>query len=593
MQSYQAPLRDIRFSLEALNGYGAHYAALGAPGLGLDDAAPLLDEAAKFAERVLAPCYASGDAEGAQLRDGRVLTPSGFAAAYRQYVDAGWPQLGHDEALGGQPCPYSLRLAITECFQSANQAWTMVPALSDGAIKTLRSYAAPEQIAAFVPKLVSGEWTATMCLTEPQAGSDLGLLRARAVPSGEGRYRISGSKIFISNGDHDLADNIVHLVLARLPDAPPGVRGISLFVVPKRRLRADGSAGDANGVSCVALEHKMGLKGNATCTMAFEDAEGWLVGAPHRGLAGMFVFINKSRLGVAQQAQGHAEAAHQIALSYANTRQQGRAPNAIARADQPADRLLDQPDIRRMLLTQKAVAEGGRALVHYCAKWIDLADHADAEQRMQAERMLALLTPIAKGALSELASEAVDLGVQILGGHGYMREWGLEQRVRDVRVTRIYEGTTGIQALDLLARKVLAGERETLQHFTAEILAFAEQEPAASFYVASLRAAVIDWRRTSDAIAQRADTEPELAAAVAVDYLMLAGYVCLAYVWARAASVAAARLQTADAETDFHTAKLDTARFYFARMLPRIEVHKAAIASGSAPLDAYAAERAA
>ena len=594
MQTYQPPLRDVRFSLEELNDYGAHYASLGDKGFALDEAWPLLDEAAKFAERALVPCYASGDVEGAQLVDGRVRLPQGFAEAYTQYVDAGWPRLGHDEAVGGQPCPYSLRLAITEFYQSANQAWAAVPALSDGAIKTLRSHATPELAARFVPKLVSGEWTATMCLTESQAGSDLGLLRAKALPTDKGSYRISGNKIFISNGDHDLAEHIVHLVLARLPDAPSGVRGISLFAVPARQLRDDGSLGERNGVSCIALEHKLGIKANATCTMAFDEAEGWLVGAPHRGLAAMFVFINKSRLGVAQQAQGHAEAAHQISLTYANARLQGRAPTGAVRAELAADRLLDQPDIRRMLLTQKVVAEGGRAFVHWCAAAVDRADHGDAATQAQAEKMLGLLTPIAKGVLSELASEAVDLGVQILGGHGYTRDWGLEQRLRDVRVTRIYEGTTGIQALDLLARKVLAGERETLQQLTAEMLAFADTLGVSS-YAAPLQAAVRDWRVLSDAIAQRAGEDREWPAAIAVDYLMFAGYVCLAYLWARAAQLAAQRLATAlpDAERAFYTGKCEAAQFYFARILPRTATHKAVITSGEAGLSAYVAERAA
>lgn len=584
MSSYRPPIEDVLFSLTQLHDFGSHYQALGSDGMDLDQMRLLIEAASQFASRCLNPCYAAGDTQGAQWRDGEVLLPDGFESAYRQYVEAGWPQLGHDEAWGGHPCPYSARLVVNEFFQAANQAWAMVPTLSEGAIKTLASHAGAEQKALFLPKLVSGEWTATMCLTEPQAGSDLGLIRSRATPLGDGLYRINGDKIFISNGDHALTDNIVHLVLARLPEAPPGTRGISLFLVPKRRVLADGSLAERNGVHCTGLEHKMGLRGSATCALRFEDAEGWLVGSPHRGLQGMFLFINKSRLGVAQQAQGQAEAAYQIALRYAKTRLQGRNPCGARRPELAADALIDHADIRRMLLTQQVIAEGGRALVHLCAKWIDVADYGEASQRLAAERRLGLLTPITKGVLSELGCEAIDLGLQVLGGHGYAREWTLEQRLRDVRITRIYEGTTGVQAQDLLARKVLGTEREVLQDFASEILEFTHREPLRAD---KLRAAVLEWLAVSDELAQRQHEDAELISSVAIDYLMLSGYVCLAYVWALAESAARNQFRGGQAAASFYQGKCDAARFYFARILPRTEMHLAAIRSASVSTKAY------
>ena len=586
MQPYQAPLRDVRFCLDELLDYPVHYRALPlAADLQPEHVTVILEEVAKFVEDVLAPLYLSGDTEGARCENGRVTSPQGFAAAYRRYVEAGWPRLGHDAAYGGQPVPYSLKLAVSEFMQAANHPWCMYALSNDGGIRTLLSHARPEQIDAFVPKLVSGEWTGTMCLTEPQCGSDLNLMRCRAEPTGQGTYRVSGTKIFISSGEHDFSDNIVHLVLARLPDALPGTRGISLFVIPKLKLNADGSTGTRNGVTCVSIEHKMGLKASATCTLAFDGAEGWLVGEPNRGLNAMFVFINKSRLSTAQQAQAHAEAAFQASHAYAGERVAGRAPGSGP--DRPADPIVKHPDIRRMLLTQKAMAEGGRALVLYCAKWVDLADSDDVKIRSRAQQRLALLTPIAKGTLSEWGSEAADLGIQVLGGHGYMKEWGLEQRVRDVRVTRIYEGTTGIQGMDLLGRKILGPQQETLQEFTQEILDFCvenETSRSAATLLTRLTRAVMLWRTTTENIAAKHAADPSLVPSIAVDYMMLAGYVSVAYMWARAACVSEAKLATAAGEPGFYAAKIQTARFYFDKLLPRIATCAEAIATGSEAL---------
>jgi len=585
MHAYKAPLRDVLFSLHELNGYQAHYGALaGVTAPSADETRLILAEGAKFAERVIAPLNQSGDSEGARWNDGMVTSPTGFKEAYQQYVDAGWPRLGHSELHGGQDAPFSLKQAMMEFLQGANHAWCMYAALNDGAIKTLLGFAQPAQIEAIVPKLVSGEWIGTMGLTEAQSGSDLSLVRTRAEPAGEGRYRIWGTKMFTSSGENDFGSNIVHLVLARLPDAPSGTRGVSLFAVPKLKITADGSLGESNATRCVSIEHKMGIKGSATCVMAFDGAEGWLVGEPNRGLNCMFVFINKSRLGVGVQAHAHAEAAFQASLAYARERLQGRAPGGPVAPEKPADPLIAHADIRRMLLTQKAIAEGGRALTHLCGKWVDLADWGDASVRLRAERRLALLTPICKGALSEFACEAADLGIQVLGGHGYVKEWGVEQRLRDVRVARIYEGATGIQAMDLLGRKIIGPERETLLEFTQEILEFCALDGAAggaAGLLTQLKNAVDLWRSVNDEIAAAAAADAALVGAVAVDYLMLSGYVTLAYVWARAAAVAAARLRAGTPEERFYRAKLQTARFYFAKILPRVLSHREAIRSGS------------
>lgn len=579
MTTYKAPIQDTLYSLLDLHGFATHYASL-APEMGLDAGTlgAILEAVGQFAERELAPLNASGDLAGARWEAGRVHTPAGFAAAYARFVADGWPALAQARAHGGQGLPYSLQMAGSEFLQSANQAWCMYALLNDGAIKTLLQGASPALLNMFLPKLVSGEWTATMCLTEAQAGSDLGLLRTRAEPIGDGRYCITGNKIFISSGEHDLAPNIVHLVLARLPDAPPGVRGISLFLVPGRQVLPNGELGEQNKVSCLSIEHKMGLKGSATCVMAFDGADGWLVGEANRGMANMFVFINKSRLAVAVQAVAQAQAAHATTLAYARERRQGRAPDAASRPGADADALIEHADVRRMLLVQKAIVEGGRALSHYCARWVDLADGPDEAGREHAAQRLGLLTPIAKACLSELACEAVDLGIQVLGGHGYMREWGMEQRLRDVRITRIYEGTTGIQAMDLLGRKVLTDARP-LHSFADEVVAWCEvrrDDAEVDVLARRLRAALQTWLDVTASLAERVPHAPHLIGAVAVDYLMLAGYVVLGFMWARAADVSSGR----DGRDALHCAKRWTARFYFDTLLPRISTHAALIGYG-------------
>lgn len=577
---YQAPVTDVLHSLLAVNGFADHYRRI-VPEMQLDadTLSAIMREMVNFTDREVAPLNASGDQEGARWVDGEVLAPAGFAEAYGRYVDAGWPALAHPQDLGGQGLPYSVKLVLSEFLHAANHAWCMYSQLNDGAIKTLQAHAEERLQQLFLPKLISGEWTGTMCLTEPQAGTDLGLLRTRAEPDGTGGYRITGGKIFISSGEHDLASNIVHLVLARLPDAPPGVRGISLFIVSKRHIQADGSLGDPNRVSCLSIEEKMGLKGSATCTMEFDGAQGWLVGEPHRGLACMFVYINKSRLGVAMGAVSHAQAAHADSVRYALERLQGTDVNRSGDGA-AAHPLIAQGDVRRMLLTQRAIAEGGRMLVHECARWVDLADYGDKPSQALAARRLALLTPIAKACLSELAFEAVDLAIQVYGGHGYIRDSGVEQRLRDARVLRIYEGTTGIQGMDLLGRKVLA-DMQPLNELILEIrswCASATFHPVCGSLAEVLLDAVEDWSASTQELAAQATIDPELVGTVAVDYVMLTGYVLLAYVWARAAVVSAG----AKGDDDFHAAKQVTARFYFQRLLPRRHAHLEALRAGSA-----------
>ncbi|NVK40061.1 MAG: acyl-CoA dehydrogenase family protein, partial [Oceanospirillaceae bacterium] len=446
MPEYQAPLRDIRFAMNELLDFESHYASLsGCEEVDFDIVNAILEEGSKFASQVLSPLNQVGDQQGCSLENGEVSTAAGFKEAYQQYVEGGWPSLAHGPEFGGQGLPESLAAVIAEMNGTANWAWGMYPALSHGAMATLEAHGTPEQQAMFLPSLIAGAWTGTMCLTEPHAGSDLGLLRTRAEPSGDGSYRITGTKIFISAGDHDMSDNIVHIVLARLPDAPAGVKGISLFLVPKFNIDGAGNLLKRNTLSCGALEHKMGIHGNATCVMNFDGARGYLIGEPGRGLNCMFTFMNNARLFVTQQGVCHAELAYQGAVSYARDRLQMRAAGGARAPEKTADPIIVHPDVRRMLLTQKAFAEGGRALTYLLAQQVDRAHRAaDTADRVDAEKLLALLIPIAKGFMTEAGVEAASLGIQVYGGHGYISEWGMEQILRDARIAPIYEGTNGI-----------------------------------------------------------------------------------------------------------------------------------------------------
>ncbi|RDB43755.1 acyl-CoA dehydrogenase [Halomonas sp. DQ26W] len=595
MPDYQAPLRDLRFVMDEMLDYPAHYARLpGGEDASPDVVAAILEEGARFAREVLLPLNQTGDQEGCLLEGGEVKAPKGFKAAYEQYVEGGWPSLAASPAHGGQGLPHSLAMVLNEMVCSTNLAWGMYPGLSHGAADALRHHGTEEQQATYLTKLVEGVWTGTMCLTEPHCGTDLGLIKTRAVPADDGGYDITGTKIFISAGDHDMAENIIHLVLAKLPDAPEGSKGISLFVVPKFLPDTDGNPGVRNGVFCGSLEHKMGIHGNATCVMNFDGSRGYLVGPPNKGLACMFTMMNAARLGVGIQGLGLAEASFQNALAYARDRLQMRALSGPHAPEKPADPIIVHPDVRRMLLTQKAFAEGGRMLVLYTAQMLDIVEHGqDAAEREQAEALLGLLTPIVKAFLTEVGFEATNEGVQVFGGHGFIQEWGMEQLVRDARITRLYEGTTGIQALDLLGRKVLMSQGETLKVFTKQIHKFCQAEADSAEmaeFTVPLSKLNAEWGELTMGIGMKAMVDREEVGAASVDYLMYSGYVTLAYLFARAAKQARMALTAGSDDAGFYEAKINTARFYFARLLPRTRAHAAMVQAGAEPLMALSSE---
>ena len=586
MPAYNPPLQDIRFALRNVLDFDNHYASLpGAEEATPDTVDAILEEGAKFAREVLSPLNAVGDTEGCTWADGVVTTPTGFRDAYQQYVDGGWPSMVQSEELGGQGLPESLGTVISEMNGTANWSWAMYPGLSHGAMNTLEAHGTAEQQQAYLTKLVSGEWTGTMCLTESHCGTDLGLLKTRAEPNDDGSFAITGQKIFISAGEHDMADNIVHIVLARLPGAPSGTRGISLFIVPKFSLDTGGELGERNTMSCGSIEHKMGIHGNATCVLNFDGAKGFLIGQPNRGLNCMFTFMNTARIGTATQGLAHAELAFQGSLAYARDRLQMRSLSGAAFPDKAADPIIVHPDVRRMLLTQKAFAEGGRMFLYRCAQLVDLAHQgASDEVKAAAEQELALLTPIAKAFMTETGFEAANLGLQVFGGHGYINEWGMEQNVRDARIAMIYEGTTGIQALDLLGRKVLGSQGALLQAYTKQIHQFCKahaDEPRLSRFTRPLAKLNKEWGDLTRQIGMAAMQDKEEAGAASVDYLMYSGYIVLAHFWAQAAVAAEKQLEAGEGDAVFLQAKLFTARFYFERLLPRTQSLAVTMLSGA------------
>jgi hypothetical protein len=586
MPDYKAPLRDIKFVMSELLNSDSHYANLD----DAEDATPdtidaIIQEGAKFAEQVLSPLNQSGDREGCTWSESGVKTPTGFKQAYSKFVEGGWPSLAADPNHGGQGLPGSLGIVMSEMNGTANWSWGMYPGLSHGAINTLEEHGTEEQKQTYLTKMISGEWTGTMCLTESHCGSDLGTLRTRAEPNMDGSYSITGTKIFISAGEHDLTDNIVHIVLARLPGAPEGTKGISLFVVPKCLPTQDGSAGERNALSCGSIEHKMGIHANATCVMNFDGAKGWLIGPENKGLNAMFTFMNVARIGTAIQGLGAAELGLQGSVAYAKNRLAMRALSGAKNPDSYADPIIVHPDVRRMLLTQKAIAEGARALIYLTAQKADIAQRGKTEEeRKAADELLGFLTPIAKAFLTEIGYESASLGMQVLGGHGYIAEWGMEQNVRDARIGMIYEGTTGIQALDLLGRKVLMTQGESLKGFTKLVHTFckenADNEQMKPF-VEPLAAINKEWGELTMKLGMSAMKNREEIGAASVDYLMYSGYAVFAYLWAQMAKVAQDKLVEGSTEELFYNAKVQTARFYFTRMLPRTRAHAVTMLAGA------------
>ena len=588
MAQYTPPLRDMQFVLHEVFDVASEFKSMPAHAeVDADTINAVLEEAGKFAAEVVFPLNISGDAEGCSLDKAthEVRTPAGFKQAYAKYVEGGWPALSCDPAFGGQGLPIVVNQCLYEMLNGANQAWTMYPGLSHGAYECLHAHGTSEQKSTYLPKLTSGVWTGTMCLTEPHCGTDLGLLRSRAEPQGDGTYRITGQKIFISAGEHDLAENIVHLVLARLPDAPVGSKGISLFVVPKFLVNADGSLGARNAIRCGALEHKMGIHANSTCQMNLDGAVGTLVGEPNRGLAAMFVMMNAARLGVGNQSLGLTEVAYQNAVAYARERLQMRALSGPKAPDKPADPIIVHPDVRKMLLTARAYAEGGRVLAIYTALLIDrMLSGDDEHERQEAADLVALITPIVKAFFTDNGWIATSHCLQVFGGHGYIKEWGMEQYVRDARINMIYEGTNTVQSLDLLGRKVLADNGKKLKKFGALVQQFIEDEgvdEAMQEFVNPLADLGDKVTKLTTELGMKAFGNADEVGAAAVDYLRVCGHLVFAYFFARMAKVALAKQNSGD---PFYQAKLATARFYFAKLLPETAGLIRSCRAGLAPL---------
>ncbi|HLI99838.1 MAG TPA: acyl-CoA dehydrogenase C-terminal domain-containing protein [Bradyrhizobium sp.] len=588
MPIYKAPLEDVNFLLNDVFQID-HYDNLpGFSDASADIRQAILGEAAKLSEEVLQPLNRVGDLEGCTRHDdGRVTTPKGFKEAFKQVAEGGWLGLSVPAEYGGQGLPITLSQTVTEFQCSANMAFSMYGGLTIGATAALIVHGKPEQKQMFVPKMVAGQWTGTMNLTEPQCGTDLGLLRTKAAPQPDGSYRITGTKIFISAGEHDLSENIIHLVLARIEGAPAGIKGVSLFVVPKIFVNADGSLGARNGVACGSIEHKMGIHGNSTCVMNYDGATGWLIGEENKGMQGMFVMMNEARLGVAVQGLAQSEVAYQNALAYARERLQGRALSGAKAPDKPADPIIVHPDVRRTLLAIRSFNEAARALVMWTALKSDVAHlSSNPRERQAADDHMGLMTPVLKGFLTEVGFANTVQAQQIYGGHGYIAEQGMEQFVRDARIAMIYEGANGIQALDLVGRKLPRDGGRAVMTFFGELGAFAKENGAVEAmkpFVGPLSTALGHLQQATAWLMQNAMTKPDNAGAAATDYMHLFGLVALGYMWAKMAKVAHDKI-AGGGPTPYLTTKLVTGRFFMERVLPETSVHLARIQNGSATI---------
>ncbi|MDB5858024.1 MAG: acyl-CoA dehydrogenase-like protein [Ramlibacter sp.] len=590
MPSYTPPLRDMQFVLHEVLKVTDDYKAIPRHAdTDTDTINAVLEEAGKFASEVTFPLNIAGDTIGCTLNKEthEVTTPPGFKDAYARFVEGGWGAVSCDPEFGGQGLPFTVNQCLYEMLNSANQAWTMYPGLTHGAYEALHAHGTPEQKKTFLPKLTSGEWTGTMCLTEPQCGTDLGLLRTRAEPQGDGSYKLTGNKIFISAGEHDMVDNIIHLVLARLPDSPQGSKGISLFIVPKFMVNADGKLGKRNGIYCGGLEHKMGIHGNATAQIVLDGAVGTLVGEPNKGLQAMFVMMNAARIGVGTQSLGLTEVAYQNALAYAKDRIQMRSLSGVKAKDKPADPIIVHPDVRKMLLTAKAYAEGGRALSLFCALLIDRElFHEDAKVRADSAEMVALLTPIVKAFLTDNGHTATNACMQVFGGHGYIKEWGMEQYVRDNRINMIYEGTNTVQSLDLLGRKILGNNGATLKKFGKLVGQLVEEEGVnekMAEFINPIAYLGDQMTKFTTELGFKGFQNPDEVGAAAVDYLRVLGHLVFGYFWARMAQVALREIEAGNKDP-FYQGKLQTARFYFARLFPETATLMRTARSGAASL---------
>ncbi|GAB3383315.1 acyl-CoA dehydrogenase C-terminal domain-containing protein [Spongiibacter taiwanensis] len=593
MPDYKAPLKDMQFVLhEVFNAeqLWREFPALQEVNRELADA--ILEESAKINEGLIAPLSQSGDAQGVRWQDGNVITPEGYKEAFKQLAEGGWAGLSGEEQYGAQNMPKMLILLFEEMLYSANIAMGLYLTLTSGAALAIANHASDELKEKYLPNMYAGKWAGAMCLTEAHAGTDLGMIRTKAIPQADGSYAISGTKIFITGGEQDLTENIIHLVLAKLPDAPAGSKGISLFLVPKVKVNDDGSLGDANGVNCGSVEHKMGIHASATCVLNFDGAQGFLVGEINKGLQGMFTMMNYERLSVGIQGLSAGQAAYQWSAEYALERLQSRAPSGPQNADGAADPLIVHPDVRRMMLTQKAYVEAGRAFAVYVGKQLDTAKFGEGEAQAKASALVELLTPVAKAFLTDKGLEGTVLGQQVFGGHGYVKEWGMEQLVRDVRISQIYEGTNGIQALDLMGRKIAANGGKYLAPLLAEMRGFVEENGSVAGlaeFLTPLSGAIDNLEALTETVLSRtADGDANAVGAASVEYLHVMGLTLYTYMWALQCKVILSG-DSAQSEA-FNQAKLHTARFFVEHLLPQADALSASIRNGSDSLMAIPAE---